>query len=141
MDQQAVDDLELHFSCGKIEIDDSTPQDETEVWDTDHDELGEAQKALADNCMIKGASIEFVTKLRELLINYYDAFRKHLGQDAPVDVRPLKIELKADEKPKHIPARKCALPETQFLSAKMAEMERIGLVKKNFASRWASPPA
>jgi hypothetical protein len=40
MDQQEVDDLELHLTYGKIEDDDPIPQDETDVGDTDHDELG-----------------------------------------------------------------------------------------------------
>jgi hypothetical protein len=139
MDQRKVDDLDLHLTYGKIEDDDPTPQDETEVGDTDHDELGEALQALADNAMIKGASIEFVTKPRELLITYHNAFRLRLGQDPPVDVRPLKIELKTDAKPKRIPARKGAPPQTQFLAATMADMERLGLVKKNLTSRWTSP--
>jgi hypothetical protein len=52
----------------------------------------------------------------------------------------LKIELKPDAKPKRIPAHKYAPPQVQFLAAKTAEMERLGLVKKNLASRWASPP-
>jgi hypothetical protein len=90
--------------------------------------------------MIKGASIEFVTELRELLVTCKNAFRLRLGQDPPAKVRPLVIELKPDAKPKRIPARKYAPSLAQFLSAKMAEMERLGLVKKNVASRWASPP-
>jgi hypothetical protein len=45
-----------------------------------------------------------------------------------------------DAKPKRIPARKYAPPQAQFLAAKMADMERLGLVKKNLASKWASPP-
>jgi hypothetical protein len=83
---------------------------------------------LADDAKIKGASIEFVTRLRELQITYRNAFRLLLWQDPPADVRPLKIELKPDAKPKRIPARKYAPPEAQFLAAKMANMERLGLV-------------
>jgi hypothetical protein len=140
MDQQEVDDLELQLMYGKIEDDDSIPQDETEVGDTDHDELKDALQALADDANIQGASIEFVTKIRELLITYPNAFRLRLGQDPPADVRPLKTELKPDVKTKRIPARKYAPPQAQFLAAKMADMERLGLVKKNLASRLASPP-
>jgi hypothetical protein len=139
MDQQEVDDLELQLIYGKIEDDDPIPQDEMEVRDTDHEELKKALQALTDDAQIKGASIKFATKLRELLITYHNAFRLRLGQDPPADVRPLKIELELDSKPKRIPARKYA-PQAQFLAAKMADMERLGLVKKNLASRWASPP-
>jgi hypothetical protein len=140
MDQHEVDDLELHLTYGKIEDDDPIPQDETEVGDTDHDELGEALKALADDAMIKQASIEFFKKLRELLITCHNAFRLRLGQDPPADVRSLKIELKPDAKPKRILASKYAPPQAQFLAAKMANMERLGMVKKNLTSRCASPP-
>jgi hypothetical protein len=140
MDQQAVDDLELQLTYGKIEDDDPIPQDDTEVGDTDHNELGEALQGLADDALIKGASIEFVTKLRDLLLTYHNAFRLRLGQDPPANVRPLKIELKPDAKPKRIPARKYAPPQALFLADKMADMERLGLVRKNLASRWASPP-
>jgi hypothetical protein len=45
-----------------------------------------------------------------------------------------------DAKPKRIPARKYAPPQAQFLAAKMADMERLGLVKKKLSSRWESPP-
>jgi hypothetical protein len=41
MDQQAVDNLKLQLTYGKIEDDDPIPQDETEVGDTGHDELRE----------------------------------------------------------------------------------------------------
>lgn len=140
LEQHVVDDLELQLAYGKIEDDDPIPQDETEVGETDHDELQEALQALADDALTKGASTEFVGKLRELLVTYHNAFRLRLGQDPPASVRPLKIELKAGAKPKRIPARKYAPPQAVFLSAKMVEMERLGLVKKNMASRWASPP-
>jgi transposase InsO family protein len=99
------------LTYGKIEDDDPIPQDETEVGDTDHDELGEALQVLADNALLKGASMEFVVKLRELLITYHNSFRLHLGQDPPADVRPLKIELKPDANPKRIPTRKYAPPQ------------------------------
>jgi hypothetical protein len=46
MDQQAVDDLEFQLTYGKIEDDDPIPHDETEVGDTDHDELGKPYKFL-----------------------------------------------------------------------------------------------
>jgi hypothetical protein len=105
MDQQVVDDLELQLTYGKIEDDDPIPQDETEVGDTDHDELGEALQVLADNALLKCASMEFVVKLRELLITYHNAFRLRLGKDPPANVRPLKIELKPDAKPKRIHGR------------------------------------
>jgi hypothetical protein len=81
--------LELHLTYGKIEDDCPIPQDETEVGDTD-DELGEALQALTDASMIKGASFEFVTKLRGLLITYHNAYRLRVGQDPPADVRPLR---------------------------------------------------
>jgi hypothetical protein len=110
------------LTYGKIEDDDPIPQDETEVGDTDHDELGEALQVLADNSLLKGASMEFVVNLRELLITYHNSFRLRLGQDPPADVRRLKIELKQDAKPKRIPARKYAPPQALFLAAKMADM-------------------
>jgi hypothetical protein len=46
MDQHEVDDLELHLTYGKIEDDDPIPQDETEVGDTYHDDLGKPYKFL-----------------------------------------------------------------------------------------------
>jgi hypothetical protein len=140
MDQQEVDALKLQLMYSKIEDDDPIPQDETEVGDTDHEELKKALKALADDAQINGASIKFVTTLRELLITYHNAFRLCLGHDPPAEVRSLKIVLKLDAKPKRIPARKYAPPQAQFLAAKMADMERLGLVKKNLSSKWASPP-
>jgi hypothetical protein len=135
MDRQDADDLELILVYGKIEDDDPIPQDDTEVGNTDDEELEEALLALVDKAMVKGASIEFLTELRELLVTDKNAFRLRLGQDPPAKARPLVIELKPDAKPKRIPARKYAAPQAQLLSAKMAEMERLGLVKKNVASR------
>jgi hypothetical protein len=68
MDQQEVDDLEMRLMYGKIDDDYVIPQDEAEVEDTDHVELKKALQDLADDAKIKGASIEFVTKIRELQI-------------------------------------------------------------------------
>jgi hypothetical protein len=96
MDQQDADELELSLVYGKIEDDDPIPQDDTEVGSTDYEELEEALLTLADNSMIKGASIEPVTELRELLITYKNSFRLRMGQDPPAKVRPLVIELKPD---------------------------------------------
>jgi hypothetical protein len=53
MDQQEFNSLELQLMHGKIKDDDVIPQDETEVEDTDHDELKKALQALADNAKIK----------------------------------------------------------------------------------------
>jgi hypothetical protein len=72
MDQQAVDDLELHLTYGKIEDIDPISQDETEVGDTDHDELEKAVQALLGDALIKGASIEFDKKFRKLLVAYHN---------------------------------------------------------------------
>jgi hypothetical protein len=68
MNQQDADDLELSLVYGVIEDDDPIPQDDTEVGNTDDEELEETLLALADNDMIKGASNEFVTELREILV-------------------------------------------------------------------------
>jgi hypothetical protein len=141
MDQQEVDDLELQLMYGKIEDDNPIPQDETEVENTDHEELKKALHALPDYAQIKEALIKFVTKLRELLITYHNAFRLRLRQDPPAAYeRPLSIELKLDAKPQRIPARKYAPPQAQFPAAKVADIERLCLIKKNLASRWAIPP-
>jgi hypothetical protein len=83
MDQQDADDLELSLVYGKIEDDDPIRQDDTEVGNTVDEKLEESLLALADNAMIKGASIEFVTELRELLVTYKNAFRLRLGQYHP----------------------------------------------------------
>jgi hypothetical protein len=78
MDQQVADDLELSLVYGKIEDDDPIQQDDTEVGNTDDEELKEALLALVDKAMVKGASIEFLTELRELLVTYKNAFRLRL---------------------------------------------------------------
>jgi hypothetical protein len=70
MDQQVADDLELSLVYGKIEDDDPIPQDDTEVGNPDDEELEEALLALVDTAMVKGASIELATELRELLVTY-----------------------------------------------------------------------
>jgi hypothetical protein len=79
MNQQDFDDQELQLMCGEIEDDDLIPQDEKEVGDTDHDELKEALQDLADDAKIKEASIEFVMKLREILITHHKEFRLPLA--------------------------------------------------------------
>jgi hypothetical protein len=68
MDQQDADDLELSLVYGKIEDDNPIPQDDTEVGNTDDEELEEALLALVDKAMVKGASIEFVAELLQLLV-------------------------------------------------------------------------
>jgi hypothetical protein len=49
MDRQDADDLELSLVYRKIEDDDPIPQEDTDVGNTDEDELEEALLTLADN--------------------------------------------------------------------------------------------
>jgi hypothetical protein len=139
MDQQDSDYLELSLVYGKIEDDGPIPQDDIEVGNTNDEELEEALLTLAENAMTKRASIEFVTELRELLVTYKNAFRLRLDQDPPAKVRPLIIEPKPNAKPQRIPARKYAPPQEELLSAKMTDVERLGLVKRESSCKVGKP--
>lgn len=62
------------------------------------------------------------------------------GLYPPVDVPPLKVQLKPHATPVRCSARRYAPMERAFMDAHITELEDLGLVYRNYSSRWASAP-
>ncbi|GMF28513.1 unnamed protein product [Phytophthora fragariaefolia] len=58
----------------------------------------------------------------------------------PVDVPPLRVQLKPHATPVRCSARRYAPMERAFMDAHLAELEDLGLVYRNYSSRWALAP-
>jgi hypothetical protein len=87
-----------------------------------------------------GMSAEGVSTLRNLVAEYEDVFRLKLGADPPADVKPLVIKLKENVDSTRMSERMYSPPQLAFLRKKIAELERLCLVRKNGSAEWASPP-
>ncbi|POM64852.1 LOW QUALITY PROTEIN: Hypothetical protein PHPALM_19572 [Phytophthora palmivora] len=122
-----------------------------ETLDEDGDELDElvTSPSLANEATstVQGAlelkikeAIETVyqmKRLRDLLIRYIDVFRLSFGNDPPVRVPPLRVDLKNPVKAK---ARRYLPGHKRYLIEHTQELFDHGLVVENHRSRWASVP-
>ncbi|EGZ18872.1 hypothetical protein PHYSODRAFT_498504, partial [Phytophthora sojae] len=62
------------------------------------------------------------------------------GLTPPVDVPPLRVQLQPHAIPVRCSARRYAPMERAFMDAHLAELGDLGLVYRNYNSRWASAP-
>ena len=88
----------------------------------------------------EGCSPAFTDELRKLLTRHSDVFRLELGQDPPVDMPPLKVNLRDDARPVRCKARRYGPEQRAFMDKHVEQLEKMGLVYKNTRSRWCSPP-
>ena len=87
-----------------------------------------------------GCSPAFTAKLQKLLLSYSNVFRLELDRDPPVDMPPLKVNLRHDAKPVRCKARRYGPEQRAFMDSHVDQLEKAGLVYKNARSRWCSPP-
>ena len=106
------------------------------------DSVEDIQNAFAG--MLKKAEDQGMTKegLRnaEALLNEFkDVFRIRLGADGPASISPMSVQLKANARPAKTTQRRYAPAQREFLSDTIRKLERLGAIKANPTSRWASP--
>ena len=87
-----------------------------------------------------GMSPNCTPKLRHILDNYEKVFRLKLGTDPPVDVEPMHIRLDTQARPIRVKVRRYTPCQAEFMKVKVAELERLGLVRRNTESAWACAP-
>ena len=87
-----------------------------------------------------GCGPEFAFGLKALLDKYVDVFRLTSGRDPPVNMPPLKVQLKADHKAVRCKARRYSLPQREFMQHHVVELEQAGFIYRNPSSRWACAP-
>jgi hypothetical protein len=88
----------------------------------------------------EGCSPVFTTQLRDLLLRYSDVFRLEHGRDPPVDMPPLRVNLRNDAKPDRCKAQRYGPEQRAFMDSHVDQLEKAGLVYKNTRSRWCSSP-
>jgi hypothetical protein len=125
---------------GDIPDDDPIDYHDVDVGEGDPKEVAAAEQSLIQQAEKVGMSAEGISTPRKLVAEYEDVFRLKLGADPPADVKPLVIKLKKNVDPTRMSARKYSPPQLAFLRKKIAELERLGLVRKNGSAEWASPP-
>ena len=79
-------------------------------------------------CQMVGCSEEYALKLQQLLKRDDNVFRLKLGQDPPVDVPPLRVNVMPGAVPVRCKARRYSLEQRQFMKEHVAELEKAGLV-------------
>jgi hypothetical protein len=111
-----------------------------EFREDEADEVALLLDAKCSDARGNGASDDFVSELRRLLATYKDVFRTVLGRDAPVDVEPLVVHLKANHAPVKCKARRYPQEHCTFMREHIASLVAAGLCYRNNRSRWCSPP-
>ena len=87
-----------------------------------------------------GASEMFLKKLTFLLTRKYKhLWRLQLGADSAARVKPLKLTFDEQRFPKNVHPRRYSPPQQEFLDKQIAEMVRVGILKKS-TTRFVAPP-
>ncbi|OWZ10013.1 hypothetical protein PHMEG_00017202 [Phytophthora megakarya] len=77
----------------------------------------------------------------ERSLNTHEAeFCVVFGRHPPVKVEPMRVKIPPDTTPVRLSARRYAPMQQAFMDAHIAELEELGLVYRNYTSRWASAP-
>ena len=76
-------------------------------------------------------------ELAEIVKEYSDIFGIKLGNDSPVDVSPMIIEIEGKEKPVKVCQRICSPEQLEFLKKKCDELVKAGFIYRNQNSKWA----
>jgi hypothetical protein len=63
-----------------------------------------------------------------------------MGAGQQANVAPLQIQLKPGAQPVRVPTGTYSMPQMRFMEAKLKENDELGLIRRNPASEWASPP-
>ncbi|OWZ02136.1 LOW QUALITY PROTEIN: hypothetical protein PHMEG_00026351, partial [Phytophthora megakarya] len=87
-----------------------------------------------------GASVEFVQKLEQILMQLIDVFRISIGRDPPVDMPPMEVKLKPGTSPIRCRARRYSPTHREFLKKHIEALITAGLCYRNTKSSWCSPP-
>ncbi|GMF18864.1 unnamed protein product [Phytophthora fragariaefolia] len=111
--------------CGELPNDEEPP------------EYDAAFGHLPERAVANGLPREHVGAVRELLVQFPDAWREAIGQVPPANVEPLRVPLRQDAVPFRSPPRKYAPLQTQFIREYVKSLVDTGLVEQNNASRWA----
>lgn len=79
-------------------------------------------------------------QFRSLIHDHTEIFRTVLGSDPPCKVSPMEIRFLKDAVPIRVKTGRYAQAQAEFLREEVEKLERLGLVKKNSSSSWASAP-
>lgn len=118
------------------------PPEDKDVIDIGDDQEAELQSALAaivEDARENGLPDTEVAHLKALLGETKDVWRVKLRNDPPASCTPLKIHIKPGTTPIGTVQRRWNDEQRQYMKAMVGELERCGLVRRNVASRWASP--
>ncbi|GMF41276.1 unnamed protein product [Phytophthora fragariaefolia] len=88
----------------------------------------------------RGLRGETLNRLKTSLEQHKTDFCVIFGLYPPVDVPPLRVQLKPHATPVRCSARRYAPLERAFMDADLAELEDLELVYRSYSSRWASAP-
>ena len=101
-------------------------------------EIKEAVESMIARAIEAGFPRKYEERLRTICL-MYDIWRVRLGPDPPAKVPPLSIRLKPDAQPRRCKARVYPPHISKFMRDFNAELVRLGWVRVNRHSRWASP--
>ena len=112
---------------------------DVEVGEQDELELNEAIKDMVDRAS-KNLPVNLRPQLEALVTEFTDIFRTRLGNDPPVSVPPMIIEIEGDERPIKVRQRTYSPEQLSFLKRKVQELVKVGYIYRNNASKWACAP-
>ena len=103
-------------------------------------ELRKALKEIVNTAKDNGASLYFQSEIEQLLTTYEEVWRLLLGLDAPVKVKPMRVELKEGMEPYKMTSRRYSPIAQDFMKLETDRQIRWGFAYLNKESQWASAP-
>lgn len=103
------------------------------------EDIQEAFRVMLTKAKDQGMSKEGLEKAEALLNEFKDVFRIRLGSDGPAIIPPMNVQLKPNARPTKTTQRRYAPAQREFLSETIRKLEKLGAVRANPTSRWASP--
>jgi transposase InsO family protein len=101
-------------------------------------EMKQAFEAMLQRARDAGLPEEEARRLQDELAEL-DVWRTRLGNDPPAAIPAFEVKLKPGIQPFRAKARRYSQEQSQAIAKEVADMEKAGLLRRNWAATWANP--
>ncbi|OWZ07339.1 hypothetical protein PHMEG_00020277, partial [Phytophthora megakarya] len=129
--------LEQLAGCALPEDVDPFEMDERVDLDLSTSEVRDKLEDMVVAAGNNGFDPDYLSFLREVVLDHEDIFRIDLGADPPADIAPLRIQLVEGATPFRARSRRYAQAQRNFLRQYTKRLELMGFIRQNNQSHWA----
>lgn len=112
--------------------------EDVDVGSDDEEEICKAISTMLRGAEEQGATASELDRLRTVLRAHENVWRLKLRGDAPAEVTPLEVRVRADARPVRARPRRYTPEQREFMKQFVDQLLKYGLVYRNSNARWAS---